>query len=125
MSAPRTVFGRDLGTLCRERGWSHRRLCRELRQVAAQRGENLPTDDCLKVMVSRWRNGRTGLSQFYAGLLSEVFECQVLPGKPVAVTLDAEALDAQMQRLTAELATLSQRIAEAAAAGSLATGTAR
>lgn len=110
-----TVFACDLRELCRERGWSHGRLRREMRRAAAARQLALPADDCLKVMVSRWVNGKRGVSEFYAALLSEVLGCRMLPGKPGSVAVrDAASLARHVERLTAELAALSSHLGQAA-----------
>ncbi|SBW19470.1 hypothetical protein FDG2_1404 [Candidatus Protofrankia californiensis] len=72
----------DVRRLCADRGWSNGRLMLALRRAADARGTRLPDDEHLKRTVSRWRNGRTGLSVFYADLLGDVFDARFTPGRP-------------------------------------------
>lgn len=116
MTAPvaRTAFACDLRDLCRERGWSYGQLRREMRRAAASRRVALPSDDCLKVMVSRWVNGKRGVSEFYATLLTEVFDCRILPGKPLtARPQDLNEVAHHMERLTAEISRLQELLSQA------------
>ncbi|WP_395109216.1 hypothetical protein [Actinomadura sp. SCN-SB] len=60
------------------------RLRREMREVARARGIELPADENMKTQVSRWANGHTAPSLFYAELIGAVFGVRFLPGKPGA-----------------------------------------
>jgi transcriptional regulator with XRE-family HTH domain len=55
------------------RGWSQRRLVRELRKVATREGEALPDTEALVSMISRWENGHRNPSVFYRHLLRQVY----------------------------------------------------
>jgi hypothetical protein len=73
----------DVRRLCAERGWSVGRLICELRRAAQTRGASVPDHDSLKRTVIRWRTGRTtGLSPFYADLLSDVFGARFTHRQP-------------------------------------------
>lgn len=56
-----------------DRGWSQPRLVRELRQVAARRGHQLPADASVKRRIASWENGHSVPDDFYGPLLCEVF----------------------------------------------------
>lgn len=56
-----------------DRGWSQPRLVRELRQVAARRGHQLPADTSVKRRIASWENGHSVPDDFYGPLLCEVF----------------------------------------------------
>src|SRR5690349_24198020 len=55
------------------RGWSQPRLVRELRQAAAQRGHQLPSDASVKRRIASWENGHSTPDDFYGPLLCDVF----------------------------------------------------
>lgn len=55
------------------RGWSQPRLVRELRQVAAQRGHQLPSDASVKRRIASWENGHSTPDDFYGPLLCVAF----------------------------------------------------
>lgn len=56
------------------RGWSQPRLVRELRQAAARRGHQLPSDASVKRRIASWENGHSVPDDFYGPLLCEVFQ---------------------------------------------------
>ena len=56
-----------------DRGWSQPRLVRELRQVAARRGHQLPADTSVKRRIASWENGHSVPDDFYGPLLCEAF----------------------------------------------------
>ncbi|ORT47466.1 hypothetical protein [Frankia sp. KB5] len=75
----------DVRRLCAERGWSTGRLMTAMRCAAQKRGVGLPDHDSLKRNVTRWRTGQTtGLSPFYADLLSDVFGVPFTTTRPLA-----------------------------------------
>jgi hypothetical protein len=80
------VYAVDIGTLCDERGWSRTRLMHELRRAAQARSIPLPAEDSLKRMIREWANGRRGLSDLYAELLTHVFGVPILPGRDAGQT---------------------------------------
>jgi len=84
------MFASELGPLCRSRGWSRARLILELRRAATTQRVTLPPDDSLKRMAREWINGRRGLSEFYAELLTLAFGIEFLPGKPAEAPLEVE-----------------------------------
>lgn len=55
------------------RGWSQPRLVRELRQIAARRGHQLPADASVKRRIASWENGHSVPDEFYGPLLAEAF----------------------------------------------------
>lgn len=55
------------------RGWSQPRLVRELRQAAAQRGHQLPSDASVKRRIASWENGHSAPDDFYGPLLCDAF----------------------------------------------------
>lgn len=55
------------------RGWSQPRLVRELRQVAARRGHQLPSDPSVKRRIASWENGHSFPDDFYGPLLCDAF----------------------------------------------------
>lgn len=55
------------------RGWSQPRLVRELRQVAARRGHQLPADASVKRRIASWENGHSVPDEFYGPFLSDAF----------------------------------------------------
>lgn len=73
----------DIGNLCTARGLSRPQLAHALRTTAWQRHHvRLPADVSLLRMIREWNAGRRGLSDFYAGLLREVFGVPFVIGKP-------------------------------------------
>lgn len=55
------------------RGWSQPRLVRELRQAAARRGHQLPSDASVKRRIVSWENGHSTPDDFYGPLLCDAF----------------------------------------------------
>ncbi|MET7696888.1 helix-turn-helix transcriptional regulator [Streptomyces sp. NPDC005485] len=55
------------------RGWSQPRLVRELRQAAARRGHQLPSDASVKRRIASWENGHSAPDDFYGPLLCDVY----------------------------------------------------
>ncbi|MCX5560730.1 helix-turn-helix transcriptional regulator [Streptomyces sp. NBC_00038] len=55
------------------RGWSQPRLVRELRQAAARRGHQLPSDASVKRRIASWENGHSSPDDFYGPLLCDAF----------------------------------------------------
>ncbi|MGW3646442.1 helix-turn-helix domain-containing protein [Streptomyces sp. NPDC000878] len=53
------------------RGWSQPRLVRELRQAAAHRGHQLPSDASVKRRIASWENGHSSPDDFYGPLLCD------------------------------------------------------
>ncbi|MFD6293991.1 hypothetical protein ACFWFU_04060 [Streptomyces sp. NPDC060235] len=56
-----------------DRGWSQPRLVRELRQAAARRGHQLPSDASVKRRIASWENGHSFPDDFYGPLLCEAY----------------------------------------------------
>ncbi|MFJ8026320.1 hypothetical protein [Streptomyces sp. NPDC096311] len=56
------------------RGWSQPRLVRELRQAAARRGHQLPSDASVKRRIASWENGHSTPDEFYGPLLCDVYD---------------------------------------------------
>jgi hypothetical protein len=48
-------------------------LVRELRQAAAQRGHQLPSDASVKRRIASWENGHSAPDDFYGPLLCDAF----------------------------------------------------
>jgi len=90
----RTEQQTDLNALCAERGWSRARLVRELRNVAAARGVQLPGDASLSRMIRMWASGERRLSPFYADLFSALFGVTLVP----ASTPSTPATTSRQQR---------------------------
>jgi transcriptional regulator with XRE-family HTH domain len=75
------TVGQRLRQIRHNRGWSQHRLIYAMRQVARQqRGQELPSDESLKAMVSRWENSRRRPSEFNLRLL-----CSALSVSPADV----------------------------------------
>src|SRR5215469_8428614 len=47
------------------RGWSVTEMRRRLREAARESGDTLPDNDCLTVMIHRWEDDRSGISERY------------------------------------------------------------
>jgi hypothetical protein len=47
------------------RGWNVPKMGRKLREAAESVGDTLPVKDCLAVMINRWENNRSGISERY------------------------------------------------------------
>ena len=47
------------------RGWNVAEMRRRLRDAARQAGDSLPANDCLSVMIHRWEDDRSGISERY------------------------------------------------------------
>lgn len=77
------------------RGWSSTRLRLELRQAARRRNLHVASDSSLRVMLSRWENGRSDPDAMYRMLLQEIFD---LPADALGLDIgdgDATSLDLQ------------------------------
>ena len=103
-----------LGILCKQRGWTRARLIRELRTAAATQQQSLPSDESLTRMIREWANGRRGLSDFYADLLSVVFGVPFSSGQadpePTPTDGHARYVDQLPEQLTASAAVDDQLI---------------
>ncbi|MEU6991919.1 hypothetical protein ABZ953_14830 [Streptomyces sp. NPDC046465] len=55
------------------RGWSQPRLIRELRQAAARRGHQLPSDSSVKRRIASWENGHSVPDDFYGPLICDAY----------------------------------------------------
>ncbi|MXQ57535.1 hypothetical protein GSE51_07955 [Streptomyces sp. XHT-2] len=77
------------------RGWSQPRLVRELRQAAAQRGHQLPSDASVKRRIASWENGHSVPDDFYGPLLCDAFTASAAElGLSHGELKDAALLDA-------------------------------
>ncbi|EFE67129.1 regulatory protein [Streptomyces viridosporus ATCC 14672] len=77
------------------RGWSQPRLVRELRQAAAQRGHQLPSEASVKRRIASWENGHSTPDDFYGPLLCEAFAASAADlGLSHGELKDAALLDA-------------------------------
>ena len=47
------------------RGWNVPQMRRQLREAAEAAGDKLPGNDCLSVMIHRWEDDRSGISERY------------------------------------------------------------
>lgn len=47
------------------RGWNVPEMARQLREAATSAGDKLPDKDCVLVMIHRWENNRSGISERY------------------------------------------------------------
>jgi tetratricopeptide (TPR) repeat protein len=56
-------------------GWSQTKTVAQLIAAARRRGVMLPEPGTLKSQLSRWENGRVGLSELYRGLFCEIYDC--------------------------------------------------
>lgn len=56
----------------KDRGWSQTKLISLMRARARAGGDELPSDDNLKTMLSRWENGHVAPNALYSRLLREV-----------------------------------------------------
>lgn len=65
MSQQRQRHGKWLGEQRRARGWAVPEMLRRLRQAAEEAGDKLPPDSSLQVMIYRWEDNRSGISQRY------------------------------------------------------------
>lgn len=82
----------------RARGWSVSEMRRRLREAAKQAGDNLPHNDCLTVMIHRWEDDRSGISERYRLHYCKAFE---IPIEEFGTSLTAAlppAADAQARR---------------------------
>ncbi len=59
------AHGEWLRTQRQARGWSVPEMRRRLREAAKEAGDSLPTNDCLSVMIHRWEDDRSGISERY------------------------------------------------------------
>lgn len=57
------------------RGWSVAQMVRKLRDAAASAGDRLPGRDSLIVMIHRWENNRSGISERYRLRYCRAFQC--------------------------------------------------
>jgi transcriptional regulator with XRE-family HTH domain len=64
-------FGILLRTARKQRGWSQGRIIIEMRQAAARRGEQLPSDASVKRRIASWENGHSTPDEFYGPLVCE------------------------------------------------------
>jgi hypothetical protein len=62
--APR-AHGQWLRDQRRARGWNVPDMRRELREAAESTGDKLPGNGCLSVMIQRWEDDRSGISERY------------------------------------------------------------
>lgn len=77
------------------RGWSQPRLVRELRQVATQRGHQLPSDTSVKRRIASWENDHSTPDDFYGPLLCDAFAVSAAElGLNHGEAKDAPVLDA-------------------------------
>lgn len=66
--------GYDWRALRLSRGWSQMKVICLLETAAAAQGVSIPGRPVLKTQLSRWENGRGGVSAFYTELLCRVFD---------------------------------------------------
>lgn len=59
------AYGRWLREQRQARSWSVPQMGRKLREAAAAAGDTLPSRDCLHVMIHRWEDDRSGISERY------------------------------------------------------------
>jgi hypothetical protein len=86
----------------RARGWSVPEMRRRLREAARQAGDNLPDNDCLTVMIYRWEDDRSGISERYRLHYCKAFQIPieefgrslVVPRQPLGDHATAMALTA-------------------------------
>ncbi|MGH3502541.1 MAG: hypothetical protein ACRDQA_16865 [Nocardioidaceae bacterium] len=97
------MYTTDIPSLCSARGWSRARLIAELRRAAGSRQITLPADASLKRMVREWANGRRGLSDFYASLLSATLGVSFTEGRGGSTVDDSD--DGQQDELAQRLNT--------------------
>src|SRR5215472_6120657 len=64
VAAPR-AHGQWLQHQRQARGWSVAEMRRRLREAARLAGDNLPSNDSLTVMIHRWEDDRSGVSERY------------------------------------------------------------
>lgn len=75
---------------------------RKLREAAKAAGDTLPNNECLTVMIHRWENGRSGISERYRLHYCEAFQIPAdsfgdpaagpMAGHPAASALPAEGV---------------------------------
>src|SRR6185437_15427330 len=63
--AARQAHGQWLRQQRQAQGWSISQMRRKLREAAKAKGDTLPDNECLAVMIHRWENGRSGISERY------------------------------------------------------------
>lgn len=61
-----------------ERGWSQARVIQALGQVSAGQRVGIMNPTSLRTALSRWENGHIQPDPFYAGLLAQVFGCELI-----------------------------------------------
>lgn len=84
------------------RGWSSARLRLQLRQAARSRELSIASDGSLRVMLSRWENGRACPDAMYRMLLEEVFD---LPAAALGVeSAEDDAAPADLLPLVSQAA---------------------
>lgn len=84
-AVPRT-YGRWLVLQRQARGWSAAQMARKLREAATSAGDRLPGRETLLVMIYRWENDRSGISERYRLHYCRAFQIPVDRfGNPAAV----------------------------------------
>lgn len=79
----------------RARGWSVSEMRRRLREAAKQAGDNLPHNDCLTVMIHRWEDDRSGISERYRLHYCKAFEIPIEEFGTSLTAASPPAVDAQ------------------------------
>src|SRR5215469_1223760 len=84
------------------RGWSVAEMRRRLREAARQSGDNLPDNDCLTVMIYRWEDNRSGISERYRLHYCKAFQIPIEDfGRSLTVPAQPPSDHAMVQALTA------------------------
>lgn len=74
---PSRAHGEWLRTQRQARGWSVVEMRRRLRDAANQAGDTLPANDCLAVMIHRWEDDRSGISERYRLHFCKAFQIAI------------------------------------------------
>src|SRR5215469_2189135 len=88
-----------------DRGWSVTELRRRLREAARNAGDSLPDNDCLTVMIHRWENNRSGMSERYRLHFCRAFQIPIEEFGKIKTAAPRRAPDGQAPPLAALAAT--------------------
>jgi len=81
------VHGQWLRQQCQDRGWNVPQMARRLREAATSANDTLPGKSCLTVMIHRWEDNRSGISERYRLHYCKAFQIPAARfGDPAALT---------------------------------------